>query len=177
MGCQDEYQATFGASPVMNFTLEATTQSITHQRPPHTPAHPSAVPFLFTRLFSILVGAPQPRLNHFCFILQSIPPVSALLYYIPHIIPPIPSSSAWDRSILIPAGASPMHSTLLTHPLLALLRRDKHRSIPSLHFLLDWLASISFRTPQPPLFQRSSMSFRNLQPPLCQRISFPFITP
>jgi len=35
---QDEYQGTFGPSPVINFTLEATTQSITHQRPYHTPA-------------------------------------------------------------------------------------------------------------------------------------------
>jgi len=34
---QDEYQGTFGPSPVINFTLEATTQSITHQQPCHTP--------------------------------------------------------------------------------------------------------------------------------------------
>ena len=37
---QDEYRGTFGPSPVINFTLEATTQSITHQRPLHTPTPP-----------------------------------------------------------------------------------------------------------------------------------------
>jgi len=39
---QDEYRGTFGPSLVINFTLEATTQSITHQQPHHTPAPPVA---------------------------------------------------------------------------------------------------------------------------------------
>jgi len=38
---QDEYRGTFGPSPVINFTLEATTQSLTHQQPHHTPAPPT----------------------------------------------------------------------------------------------------------------------------------------
>jgi len=37
MFSQDECRGTFGPSTVFNFTLEATTQSITHQRPLHTP--------------------------------------------------------------------------------------------------------------------------------------------
>jgi len=38
MFSQNEYQGTFGPSPVINFTLGATTQSITYQRPHRTPA-------------------------------------------------------------------------------------------------------------------------------------------
>jgi hypothetical protein len=34
---QDEYRGTIGPSPVINFTLEATTQSFTHQQPHHHP--------------------------------------------------------------------------------------------------------------------------------------------
>jgi len=30
MSSQDEYRGTFGPSPIVNLTLEATTQSITH---------------------------------------------------------------------------------------------------------------------------------------------------
>ena len=37
MFSQDEYRGTFGPSPVISLTLEATTQSITHQWPHHTP--------------------------------------------------------------------------------------------------------------------------------------------
>jgi len=37
MFSQDEYRGAFGPSPVINFTLEATTQSITYQRPNYTP--------------------------------------------------------------------------------------------------------------------------------------------
>jgi len=37
---QDEYRGKSGPSPVINFTLEATTQSITYQRPHHTPRPP-----------------------------------------------------------------------------------------------------------------------------------------
>jgi len=33
---QDDYRGTFGPSPVINFTLEATTQSIPYQQPHHT---------------------------------------------------------------------------------------------------------------------------------------------
>ena len=44
MFSQDEYRGTFGPSPVINFTLEATTQSITHQRPHHTPPPCGATP-------------------------------------------------------------------------------------------------------------------------------------
>jgi len=40
MFSQDEYQGTFGPSTVFNFTLEATTQSITHQQLHYTPAPP-----------------------------------------------------------------------------------------------------------------------------------------
>ena len=40
MFSEDEYRGTFGASPVINYTLEATTQSITHQRRHHTPPPP-----------------------------------------------------------------------------------------------------------------------------------------
>lgn len=38
MFSQDEYGGTFGPSPVINFILEATAQSITHQRLHHTSA-------------------------------------------------------------------------------------------------------------------------------------------
>jgi hypothetical protein len=51
MFSQDEYRGTFGPSPVINFTLEATTQSITHQRPHHTPPP--------LRRNSTRIGAPQ----------------------------------------------------------------------------------------------------------------------
>jgi len=37
MFSQDESQGTFGPSPMINFTLEGTTQSIKYQRPHHTP--------------------------------------------------------------------------------------------------------------------------------------------
>jgi len=40
MFSQDEYRGTFGPSPVINFTLEATPQSITYQQPHHTLALP-----------------------------------------------------------------------------------------------------------------------------------------
>jgi len=40
MFSQDEYRGTFVPSPVINFTLEATTQSITYQRLHHTPPPP-----------------------------------------------------------------------------------------------------------------------------------------
>jgi len=43
MFSQDESRGTFGLSPVINFTLVATAQSITHQRPHHTPTPPSVV--------------------------------------------------------------------------------------------------------------------------------------
>jgi len=36
MFSQDEYRGTFGPSPVINFALEATKQSITYQQPHHT---------------------------------------------------------------------------------------------------------------------------------------------
>jgi len=42
MFSQDEYRGTFGPSAVINFTLEANTQSITHQWPQHTPPPPAA---------------------------------------------------------------------------------------------------------------------------------------
>jgi len=44
MFSQDEYRGTFGPSPVIKFTLEATTQSVTHQRPHHTPPRCGATP-------------------------------------------------------------------------------------------------------------------------------------
>jgi len=53
MFSQDEYRGTFGPSPVINITLEATTQSITHQQPHHTPAP------LPLRRNSTRIGAPQ----------------------------------------------------------------------------------------------------------------------
>jgi hypothetical protein len=40
MFSQDEYQGTFGPSPAINFDLEATTESLTHQWPHHTLAPP-----------------------------------------------------------------------------------------------------------------------------------------
>jgi len=40
MFSQDEYRGTFGLSPVITSTLEATTQSITYQRPHYTPPPP-----------------------------------------------------------------------------------------------------------------------------------------
>jgi len=74
---QDEFWGTFGPSHVTNFTLEAIAQSITHQR---AASYPPPVALLNPGWHSsILVGAPQPRLNHFYFIPQSIPPLSALL--------------------------------------------------------------------------------------------------
>jgi len=50
MFSQHDYRCTFGPSPVINFTLEASTQSITHQRPHHTPAPPSPPPYGTTPL-------------------------------------------------------------------------------------------------------------------------------
>jgi len=44
MFSQDEYRGTFGRSPVINFTLDATTQSITHQWLLHTPPPCGATP-------------------------------------------------------------------------------------------------------------------------------------
>jgi len=160
MFSQDEYRGTFGPSLVINFTLDATIQSITLQRPLHTPAHPPAAELHKNRHSSIIIGAPQPRLNLFYFIPQSIPPLSVLLYSILHSIPQCPRSSAWDGSSSIPTGAPIMNSTLLTHPCSTLLHWNKHSSIPSVLLCLDWLTSISFRTPEPPLFWRSWISFR-----------------
>ena len=51
MFSQDEYQGIFGPSPVINFTLEAYTQSITHQRPVHNSAP--------LRCIRSGIGAPQ----------------------------------------------------------------------------------------------------------------------
>jgi hypothetical protein len=39
---QEEYRGSFGPSLVIRFTLEATTESFTHQRPYYTPALPPA---------------------------------------------------------------------------------------------------------------------------------------
>ena len=104
MFSQDEYRGTFSPSPMINFTLAVTTQSITHRWPLDTPAPliPPAAQLHQNRRCSILVGAPQPRLSLFCFILQSIPPLSALLYSILHSIPPFLCSSAQDGSYSIP---------------------------------------------------------------------------
>jgi len=55
MFSQDEYRGTFGPCPVINFTLEATTQSITHQQPHHT-----SPPL---RRNSTRIGAPQSLLE------------------------------------------------------------------------------------------------------------------
>ena len=60
MFSQDEYRGTFGPSPVINFTQEATTQSITHQQPHHTAASHPATQLHQNRCSSMLVGAPQP---------------------------------------------------------------------------------------------------------------------
>jgi hypothetical protein len=79
----------------------------------------------------MLVGAPQPRLNLFNFIPQPIPALSALIYPIPHSIPSFPCSLARDGSSSIPTGTLIIHSTLFTHPILALLCWDKLCSIPS----------------------------------------------
>jgi len=125
---QDEYRRTFGPSPVINSTLEATTQSITHQQPLCTPP---AAQLRWNRRSAFLVGAPQPLLNLFYFILLSIPPFSALHYPIPHSIPPFQCSSAWDGSSSISTGALIRHSTLFIHTILALLLWDKHSPIPS----------------------------------------------
>jgi hypothetical protein len=57
----DEYQAAFDSSLLINFTLEATTQSITHQRPLQTPApsaHLPAVQHHNIWRSTVLVGAP-----------------------------------------------------------------------------------------------------------------------
>ena len=56
MYSQDEYPGTFGPSPVINFALEVTTPSVTHQRPHHTPAPPPPTPL---RHNSTRIGAPQ----------------------------------------------------------------------------------------------------------------------
>jgi len=61
MCSQDEYRGTFGPSPVINFTLETTTQSITHQRPrytptPHHPPPPTTPTFSPTPLESVLLN-------------------------------------------------------------------------------------------------------------------------
>jgi len=78
------------------------------------------------------------------------PLLSALLYPIPHSIPPFPHSSARDGSSSIPTGAPIMHSALLTRHVSALLHWDKHSSISSVLLWLDWFSSMSFRTPWPP---------------------------
>jgi len=135
--------------------------------------HPPAVQLHSNRHFSILVGAPQPRLTLFYFIPQLIPPLSALLYSIPHSIPPFPRSSAQDGSSSHPTGAHIMHSTLLTHHLSVLLRWDKHCSIPSVLLCLDWLSCISFSThlPPPPLSVLLNFIPHSLTPPLSALLS------
>ena len=76
---QDEYRGIFGPSPVINFTLEATIQSITHQRPSTPPPPPPEEQLHYNSCSSILVGAAQPRFDLFYFIPQSIPPLSSPL--------------------------------------------------------------------------------------------------
>jgi len=56
MFSQDEYRGTYGPSPVINSTLKATIQSITHQRPHHARGPP-------LRRTSTRVGAPQSSLE------------------------------------------------------------------------------------------------------------------
>ena len=79
MFLQDEYRRTFGTTPSINYFLQATPQSITYQRPHHTPPFPPAAQLHENRRISIPVGALQPRLNHFHLILQSIPHLSTPL--------------------------------------------------------------------------------------------------
>jgi len=84
---QDEYWGTFGPSPVIDFTLEATTQSITHQRPHYT----LTLPLLCN---STTLGTPQSLLkllsldwtSSISFRNQFL--LSALLYPITHSRPP-----------------------------------------------------------------------------------------
>jgi hypothetical protein len=55
MYSRDAYRGTFGPSAVMNFTLEDTTQSITHQRPNHSTTHPPPPPCGATPVESALL--------------------------------------------------------------------------------------------------------------------------
>ena len=134
MFSQDEYRGTFGPSPVINFTLEAIALSITHQRATSYPpcsAPQSASAFLIPHwCSSILVGTPQPRLKLFYFILESIPPLSALLILSIWIGAPL-SHSALYPPISVPFS---MGWELL----------NSHRRFYN-----------AFRTPYPPLFRAS----------------------
>jgi len=117
MFSQDEYRGTFGPSPVINFTLEATTQSITHHRQHHTPAPPP------WRRNSTRIGAPHSSLellsldwtSSISFCNQFL--LSALLSPIPHSRPPYPCSPGRDGSCSFPTCAPMMDSRLLTPPL------------------------------------------------------------
>jgi len=149
---QNEYRGTFGLSPVIIFTLGATTELITHQRPHHTPAPPVqgnstriSCPQSSSELLSLDWTSSISFRNQFL--------LSALLYSIPHSRSPYPCSTAQDGSSSFPTGAPIMHSTLLIPPLFsapplgyALLLWDMHFSIPLVLRCLDWLFCISFRT-------------------------------
>jgi len=113
MFSQVEYRGTVGPSPVIDFTLEATTQSITHQLPHHTPACTLwrnstrlGPPQSSSELLSLGWTPSNSFRNQFL--------LSALLYPILHSRPPYSRSSAWDGSSSIPTGATTMHFTLLT---------------------------------------------------------------
>jgi len=174
MVSQDEYRGTFGPSLVINFTLEATTQSITYQRPHHTPPpHPLWSILLLQLLHnqshissrithpphlrpnSTRIGPPQSSsellsldwTSSISFRNQFI--VLELLFPIPHSrSSPNPRSSARDGSSSIPTGAPMIHCTLLTPPLFGAPALGWALLNPiGAPLCLDWLSSISFRTP------------------------------
>jgi len=58
------------------------------------------------------------------------------------------------------------------HPFSALLLWDKHSSIPSVLRCLDWLSSISFRTPTPFSFGAPQFHSGLLNPPVSALLNF-----
>ena len=143
---QDEYRGRFGSFLMINFTPEATIQSITHRRPLHT-LHP-------LRGHSTAIEAPQSSSELLCrdstssisfcsqFLLSQRSCISFRTLY----PSPVPRPSAQDGSSSFPTGAPIMHYTLLTHPCSALLLWNNNSSIPSVLLCLNWLSWISFWT-------------------------------
>jgi len=164
---RDGYLGTFGPSPVIDFTLGATTQSITHQQPLHTPTPPPPEQRNSTR-----IGAPQSssellRLDwtscisfHSQFLLSQRSSIKFCTLYPPFRTPqPRMGALQFPQALLY----------CIPHSLSTLFWRSSAwiTTLQSHQCFSAWFASPLFRSTllNPPFFQHSTISFRTPSPP------------
>jgi len=138
MFSQNEYQATFGPSPMINFTLEATTQSITHQRRLRTFAPPM-------QHNSTILVAHQSSSELVC--LDWTSSISFHSQFLLSQLPSMPFRTLYLPIRAAPSGirAAPSHAELYT--CLSTLLSPEWELFDS-----HWRFYNAFHTPYPPLF-------------------------